>query len=114
MKKVVLAGLVSCLIAGSASAKTLDVDNAIGMASLMICTTYYSENDMQIEGTIVGQSMMNHENAGIKEMKMTETTNKKLTEYMANFKAASKSQKGELCEQAIEFARNSTFVKENS
>ena len=55
MKKVLLAGLLSCLIAGQASAEQLDQDVALGMASLMICTTFYAEHDMQIEGSIVGQ-----------------------------------------------------------
>lgn len=45
MKKVLLAGLLSCLIAGQASAEQLDQDVALGMASLMICTTFYAEHD---------------------------------------------------------------------
>ena len=54
MRKVILAGLLSCLVAGQASAAELDQDVALGMASLMICTTFYAEHDMQIEGSIVG------------------------------------------------------------
>ncbi|QQX78339.1 hypothetical protein JK628_12065 [Shewanella sp. KX20019] len=112
MKRIVLASLISCIFASSAVAKDLEADAAIGMASLMICTTFYSENDMQIEGTIVGQSMMSHKNAGIEEMTMSKSTNDQLEAYMAKFKAASKEQKALLCNEAIEFARNSDFISQ--
>jgi hypothetical protein len=111
MKKIILASLISCLFAGAAVAKNLEPEAAIGMASLMICTTFYSENDMQIEGTVVGQSMMSYKNAGIEEMTMSKSTNKQLEAYMAKFKAANKEQKAQLCEEAIEFARNSDIEK---
>ena len=111
MKKLLVAGLVSCLFAGTASAENLDTDTAVGMASLMICTSFYAEHDMQIEGQIVGQSMMSHRTAGIEEMIMSKETSQALDAYMTRFQAANKEQQVVLCEDAIKFARESTFVK---
>ncbi|WP_076412748.1 hypothetical protein [Shewanella sp. UCD-KL12] len=111
MKKVILAGLVSCLFVGSAHAEYLEQDVAIGMASLMICSTFYSENDMLIEGTIVGQSATSHRKAGIEEMMMTVETGENLDKYIAAFQSSSKEQKLKVCNEAIEFARVSDFVK---
>ncbi|ABZ76561.1 hypothetical protein Shal_2000 [Shewanella halifaxensis HAW-EB4] len=110
MKKVLIAGLVSCLFAGTAAAESLDKDTALGMARLMICTTFYAEQDMQIEGSIVGQSMMAHKNAGIEEMIMSKETSKALDAYMVQFNASSKEQQVKLCDEAIKFARESDFV----
>lgn len=110
MKKVLIAGLVSCLFAGHAAAENLDKETALGMASLMICTTFYAEHDMQIEGSIVGQSMMAHKNAGIEEMIMSKETSEALDAYMNQFKAANKEQQIKLCDEAMKFARESDFV----
>ncbi|QFU21977.1 hypothetical protein FM038_007295 [Shewanella eurypsychrophilus] len=114
MKKILLAGLMSCLFMGSASAKNLETDVALGMASLMFCTTFYSENDMQIEGAIVGQSMTAHRNAGIEEMVMSKATSDLLDEHMLKYNSANKEQKINLCEHAIKFARESDFVEANA
>lgn len=113
MKKLLIAGLLSCAAFGQAhaSAETLDTETAVGMASLMICTTFYAEQDMQIEGVIVGQSMMSHKNAGIEEMIMSKETSQALDEYMKRFQAANKEQQIKICDEAIKFARESTFVK---
>ncbi|MGS0675663.1 hypothetical protein [Shewanella sp. 0m-4] len=111
MKKVLIAGLLSCLFAGTASAENLDKDTALGMASLMICTSFYAEHDMQIEGTIVGQSMMAHRNAGIEEMIMSKETSQALDAYMTRFQSANQAQQVVLCDDAIKFARESDFVK---
>ncbi|ABV87613.1 hypothetical protein [Shewanella pealeana] len=114
MKKVLIAGLVSCLFAGTASAesaKNLDKDTALGMASLMICTTFYAEQDMHLEGNIVGQSMMAHKNSGIEEMVMSKETSEALDDYMSIFNAANKEQQVKLCDDAIKFARESDFVE---
>ncbi|GIU15871.1 MULTISPECIES: hypothetical protein [unclassified Shewanella] len=110
MKKVLIAGLVNCLFAGTAVAENLDKDTALGMASLMICTTFYAEQDMQIEGSIVGQSMMMHKDAGIEEMIMSKETSEALDAYMDQFKAANKEQQIKICDQAIKFARESDFI----
>ncbi|MCL1137213.1 hypothetical protein [Shewanella pneumatophori] len=111
MKKLLIAGLLSCAVAGQASAENLDQETALGMASLMICTTFYAEHDMQIEGVIVGQSMMSHKNAGIEDMIMSKETSQALDQYMKNFQAANKEQQIKICDGAIKFARESTFVK---
>ncbi len=111
MRKVILAGLLSCLVAGQASAAELDQDVALGMASLMICTTFYAEHDMQIEGSIVGQSAMAHRGAGIEDMVMSKETSDALDLYMKNFQAANKEQQVNICDGAIKFARESDFVK---
>ena len=111
MKKIFLAGLVSCLFAGSAMAETLETDDAIGMASLMMCSTFYSENEMVVEGTIVNRSMSAHREAGIDEMIMTPETSANLDLYVAQFQAADKEQSMKLCDAALKYARESHFVK---
>lgn len=114
MKKVLLVGLITSLFLAPASAKNLDTDTALGMASLMFCTTVYSENEMQMEGTIVSQSMKAHQNAGIDAMIMSKETSEQLDEHIAKFQSASTEQQIKLCDQAIQFARESDFVKVNA
>ena len=116
MKKILLVGLINCLFLASApvSAENLETDAALGMASLMICTTIYSENKMQIESTIVSQSMKAHRNAGIDDMIMSKDTSNQLDEHMAKFNSASTEEKIKLCDHAIQFARESDFVKVNA
>ncbi|WP_394202984.1 hypothetical protein [Shewanella waksmanii] len=111
MKKAFYLGLSACLLTGSVAAtEYLDADTAVGMASLMVCSTFYSENNMQVEGTIVGSAATAHMKAGIDEMIVSEEVSDKLAAYMDNFKGSSKEQRSQICEQAIEFARNSRFA----
>jgi hypothetical protein len=116
MNKILLVGLISSLFLASAptSAQSLETDAALGMASLMICTTIYSENDMQIEGAIVSQSMKAHQNAGIEAMIMSKDTSELLDEHIAKFQSATTDKQIKLCDQALQFARESDFVKVNA
>ncbi|NKF51916.1 hypothetical protein G3R49_15230 [Shewanella sp. WXL01] len=121
MKKQIIAGLVAGLIvsglgiAASVQAQpmtqTLDTETAIGIGGLMICDVFYNENEMPIQGAIVKKAVLDHQKAGIEDHIMTQETSNKLEQYFADFRASSEEQKMHLCNQAIEFARNSTFVK---
>lgn len=118
MKKILLAGLITSFFlvsaSTSASANNLEKETALGMASLMICTTIYSQNDMQIEGSIVSQSMKAHQDSGIEAMIMSKDTSELLDEHIAKFQSASTDKQIKLCDQALQFARESDFVKVNT
>lgn len=110
MKKTLYLSLLTCVLSTSAVAENLDPDIAVGMAGLMVCSTFYSENNMQVEGTIVGSAATAHMKAGIDQMIVSEQTSERLEAYMDNFKASSKEQRFQICDQAIEFARTSRFA----
>ncbi|WP_299788722.1 hypothetical protein [uncultured Shewanella sp.] len=111
MKKAILAGVIGCLFIGSATAKYLESEVAIGMASLMMCTTFYSETNMLVEGSVVGEAATQHRDAGIDKMMMTAQTSAELDRYIKLFNSSTKEQKFELCTEAMKFAKESNFGK---
>jgi len=111
MKKAILAGVFSCLFIGSATAKYLESEVAIGMASLMMCSTFYSETNMLVEGSAVGQAATKHREAGIDKMMMTAETSAELDRFIKQFDSSTKEQKFELCAGAMKFAEESNFGK---
>lgn len=111
MKKAVLAGVISCLFIGSATAKYLESEVAIGMASLMMCSTFYSETNMLVEGSVVGQAATEHREAGIDKMMMTAETSDELDRFIKQFDSSNKEQKIKLCAGAMTFAEESNFGK---
>jgi len=111
MKKAILVGVLGCLFIGSATAKYLESEVAVGMASLMMCSTFYSETNMLVEGSVVGQAATEHRDAGIDKMMMTAETSAELGRVIKQFDSSNKEQKLKLCAEAMKFAKESNFGK---
>ncbi|WP_394132255.1 hypothetical protein [Shewanella maritima] len=106
--------LASCLLSHSALATeteaTLETKDAIGIGGLMICDVFFSDHEMPIQGAIVKKAVMDHQAAGVEDMIMTQDTSDELERYLSKFRASDKENKMHLCNQAIEYARNSSFT----